>query len=271
MKKRFYVIVASVIFIATAVIVINSFNANSNSAVDEKKTPSTLFLYNQAKDLERNNEYLKAKRLYKNIIESSLDDGIAKDAQHSLASINMKILFSPLMTDESLLYEVKKGDTLIGIAKRFNTTVDLIAKSNNLQSDIIRIGQRLKVSKAKYSLVVDYSQNILALKQNEDVLKTYKISAGINNSTPIGTFKIINKLKDPVWYKAGAVVPSGSPENILGSRWMGLSVSGYGIHGTTEPETIGKHITAGCVRMKEEDVRELYSIVPVGTEVTIVN
>ena len=250
---------------------INSVVAKRDSVIEQEKVPPALFLYNQAKDLESDNEYFKAKRLYKDILENSLDDEIAKKAQDNLTGLNMKILFSPLVTDYSVLYVVKKGDTLIGIAKRFDTTVDLIIKSNNLQSDIIRIGQRLKISTAKYSVVVDHSQNILTLKQHEDVLKTYKVSTGINNSTPIGIFKIINKLKDPVWYKAGAVVSSGSPENILGSRWMGLSVSGYGIHGTTEPETIGRHVTAGCVRMKEEDVRELYSILPVGTEVTIVN
>jgi lipoprotein-anchoring transpeptidase ErfK/SrfK len=97
------------------------------------------------------------------------------------------------------------------------------------------------------------------------------VATGINGSTPIGAFKIINKLKNPVWYKAGAVVPSGSPENILGSRWMGISLPGYGIHGTTEPETIGKHITAGCIRMEEPHIRELYAVLPIGTEVTIID
>ena len=83
--------------------------------------------------------------------------------------------------------------------------------------------------------------------------------------------KITVKLIDPHWYKTGAVVPPGSPENILGSRWLGISKERYGIHGTTEPESIGKQVTAGCIRMLNNEVEELYVIVPSGTKVTIVD
>ena len=67
------------------------------------------------------------------------------------------------------------------------------------------------------------------------------------------------------------VIPADSPDNILGSRWMGFDLPGYGIHGTTEPESIGKSCTQGCVRMLNSEVEELYDIVPVGTEVTILD
>ena len=79
------------------------------------------------------------------------------------------------------------------------------------------------------------------------------------------------KIINPTWYKAGAVVPPGSSKNILGTRWLGLSLQGYGIHGTTDPDSIGKQATAGCVRMLNNDVEELYIIVPAGTEVTVVD
>jgi lipoprotein-anchoring transpeptidase ErfK/SrfK len=115
------------------------------------------------------------------------------------------------------------------------------------------------------------SQNILILKTDEEIIKTYIVSTGKNNSTPVGTFKIANKLINPTWFKAGAVVAAGSPENILGTRWLGFNLPGYGIHGTTDPKSVGKQVTEGCVRMLNSEVEELYSIVPVGTEVTIVD
>ena len=87
----------------------------------------------------------------------------------------------------------------------------------------------------------------------------------------MGTFKITTKLVNPVWYKSGAVVPPDSPENILGTRWMGFDLEGYGIHGTTSPESIGTQATAGCVRMLNNEVEELYTFLPQGTEVTIVD
>ena len=94
---------------------------------------------------------------------------------------------------------------------------------------------------------------------------------GADNSTPTGTFKIINKITNPVWYRQGAVVPPESPENILGTRWMGWDKPGYGIHGSVDPSEMGQQVTAGCVRMTNPEVEELFALVPSGTEVTVVD
>ncbi len=80
----------------------------------------------------------------------------------------------------------------------------------------------------------------------------------------------MNKLANPTWFKAGAVVPPESAENVLGTRWMGFNLAGYGIHGTIEPKELGKQVTQGCVRMNNAEVEELYAIIPQGTEVTII-
>ena len=108
------------------------------------------------------------------------------------------------------------------------------------------------------------------LTQDNQFFKSYPVATGANGSTPVGTFQIVNKLVNPVWYRQGVVVPRDSPENILGTRWMGFDKKGYGIHGSTDPEGIGKQVTAGCVRMHNQDVEELFAMIPVGTEVTIV-
>ena len=191
--------------------------------------------------------------------------------QKKLEAINIKLLFSPALTPRSMSYQIKPGDTLSKIAKTFNTTVELIKKSNGIPNDKILPGRDIKVWNAPFTILVDKSQNILILKTDEEVIKTYIVSTGTDNSTPVGNFKITTKLVNPTWFKAGAVVPADSPENILGSRWMGFNLAGYGIHGTTEPEELGKQVTHGCVRMSNSDVEELYTIVPIGTEVTIVD
>jgi lipoprotein-anchoring transpeptidase ErfK/SrfK len=80
---------------------------------------------------------------------------------------------------------------------------------------------------------------------------------------------INSKLENPTWYHAGAIVPPDSPKNILGTRWLGIDYPGYGIHGTTIPESIGTQATSGCVRMLNSEVEELYSIIPYGTKVKI--
>ena len=152
------------------------------------------------------------------------------------------------------------------------STVELIKKSNNLKSDLIIPGRSLKVNNTNFNILVDKSDNTLTLKKSDgEVVKTYVVSTGKNFNTPTGTFRIEEKLVSPVWYKVGAIVEPDSEEYELGARWMGLSVAGYGIHGTNDPTTIGQHITKGCVRMRNEEVEELYAIIPSGTEVTIVD
>jgi lipoprotein-anchoring transpeptidase ErfK/SrfK len=225
----------------------------------------------RAKEFEAKGNLLDAKKVYQELTANFAGSGEIMNWQKKLEDLNIKLLFSPVITPKSILYEIKPGDSLVKIAKEFKTTPELIAKANNLISDKIFPGKKIKVWAASLSIVVDKSQNILMLKSDEDIIKTYIVSTGANNSTPVGTFKITSKLPNPTWFKAGAVVPSDSPENVLGTRWLGFELSGYGIHGTIEPQNLGKQVTQGCVRMANSDVEELYAIVPQGTEVTIVD
>ena len=169
------------------------------------------------------------------------------------------------------MYTVESGDSLDKIAKEFNTTVTLLQESNNIKGNLIRVGDSLKVITGKFSMVVDKSQNMLILKLNDQFFKLYHVGTGRNNNTPIGEYKITTKIKDPPWYTKGKVIPYGDPENLLGTRWMGIDRKGYGIHGTWEPESIGKQESAGCIRLLNEEVEELYKIVPSGTPVVIVD
>ena len=261
------VILPSVIILVAIIVVLAVFSPKIQLGSKEGEA-----LISKAALYEKQGKFVEARDAYKKAYETYLDVSIVKIAKPKMEELNMKILFSPLVDAYSEEYTVQAGDSLAKIAKVFGTTIELIKKSNNLASDNIRQGQRLKVVTAKFSVVVDKSQNIFLLKQNDGVIKTYKVATGANNCTPVGTFNITTKLVDPVWYKpGGAAVPPGSPENILGTRWIGLSKEGYGIHGTNDPSSLGKQATAGCVRMLNSDVEELYSILPEGTEVTIVD
>jgi LysM repeat protein len=216
---------------------------------------------------------LKAKSLYNEIIDEYSEFCDYAAAQDKIASINMAILFSSIITPESELYTVTAGDSLDKIAGRYSTTIELIKSANNLKSDIIIPGMRLKVQNRPFSIIVDNKQCTLTVLLDDEVIKAYDVATGKNNSTPIGSFKVRDKLVNPAWYNRGMVIPPESPENVLGTRWMGLTTAepGYGIHGTIEPESIGYQSTEGCIRMSNEDVEELYSIIPVGTSVTVID
>lgn len=248
---------------------INSFKIIvKEETTSEKKEQALLKL---AEIYEKINYPDKARDTYKEIVEYFPSLDAISEIHNKLEGLNIKILFSPIITKESFQYEIKPNDTLGQIAGKYRTTVGLLKKSNNLNSDIIIPGKFLKIPKSTFSVLIDKSQNLVFLKSEGEIIKTYTASTGENNSTPVGTFKIEEKLISPVWYKIGAVVSPDSPEYELGTRWMGLSVSGYGIHGTKDPRTIGKHITKGCIRLLNKDVEELYTILPSGTEVIIVD
>ncbi|MFH1782514.1 MAG: L,D-transpeptidase family protein [Candidatus Omnitrophota bacterium] len=244
--------------------------------IDEKKEsePENPSLGNMyfllATSFEGKGYLVKARDVYEKILTEYQNVDNILEIQEKIGELNIKILFSNIMTDNDIRYEVMPGDTLSEIAKKFSTTVDMVKACNSLKDDVIRVGSNLKVPQTQYRIMVDKSQNILTLLTDKDrFVKVYKVSTGANNCTPVGTFKIVNKIKDPVWYTEGAIVPAESPDNILGSRWLGLSEKGYGIHGTTEPESLGKQATQGCIRMLNAEVEELYTIVPTNVEVTI--
>ncbi len=220
---------------------------------------------------EKKGMIVEARDAYQMVVRLSPDINSIADVQKKLGDLNISILFSPVVTSKDTLYKVQPGDTLYKISKRFNTTVELIKRSNALTSDTIKAHSKLKVTNQKFNIIIDKSQNTLNLLSGDEAVKVYTVSTGENNTTPVGTFQIVNRIIDPVWYTQGAIVPSDSPKNILGSRWMGFSIPGYGIHGTIEPESVGKQATKGCIRMLNQDVEELFTIIPTGTEVTIVD
>ena len=274
MKNRVILILAG-LSVVSIVFGLSIFKGNKQvniAPVTQARPQSVQGLLRQAQDLEQKADQIGLKAVYQKLINDFPNHKDIAGWQKKLDEVNLKIIFSPIVAPGlSQEYEIQPQDNLSKIAKQFNTTVELLMRSNGLSSDKINPGRKIKVWTGKFNLLVDKSQNTLILKLNDEMMKTYTVATGLNNSTPVGTFKIVNKLLNPTWYKAGAVVSSGSPENILGTRWLGFDFTGYGIHGTTEPESIGKQATEGCVRMLNPDVEELYSLLPVGTEVTIVD
>lgn len=219
---------------------------------------------------QESGKYTEARKMYETLMQNaSLLPEQKESVRRDFEKLNMQILFSRIETPESEFYTVVAGDSLYAIAKKFKTTIDLIKKSNALSKDTIYAGVKLKIMKGSFSVRIDKSDNALTLFLNEKFVKQYDVSTGKDNITPVGDFEIVNKLENPTWFHAGAVVPPESPENILGTRWLGFNYQGYGIHGTTDPDSIGKQVSAGCVRMRNQDAEELYAILPVGTKVMI--
>ena len=264
MKKRFVLWMAGIVMLAAGCGQVGDKGAKLLVAPTDDA-------YKQAQALAADGKTLEAKAAFQQIVTEHPDSKNIDQAEQDLYTLNMKILFSNIQTPQTVIHQVVPGETLGKICKQYNVTMDLVKISNGMTTDVVRVGQKLRIWTGKISLSVNKSQNVLILKSNSDILKVYHVSTGTNNCTPVGTFKVVTKLVDPVWYKAGAAIPPESPDNVLGSRWMGFDLQSYGIHGTVEPDKIGQQVTSGCVRMRNPDVEELYKVVPMRTEVTIVD
>lgn len=129
---------------------------------------------------------------------------------------------------------------------------------------------RLNPDLASPSIVINLPSRTLEFFAGQALVKAYPIAIGKPSTpSPLGYYHIFEKEVNPWWFppRTGEVVPSG-PHNPLGYRWMGFAPL-YGIHGTNAPWAIGLAVSNGCIRMHEEDVEELYEVVPYGTPVRV--
>ncbi|GJQ60301.1 MAG: L,D-transpeptidase [Candidatus Scalindua sp. AMX11] len=196
-----------------------------------------------------------------------------KEIKKQLDMLNEELIFSQLPSPDSFIYTVKAGDSLVKIASKFNTSHKLIMRINHKGRSLIRVGERLKILKGEISLLVDKSDFTLTVLLDGHYIKQFPVGIGKYNKTPEEVFYIKDKLKNPVWYSPEGVFPFGHPKNLLGTRWMGFvekeGLYGYGIHGTADPDSIGKAMSNGCIRLKNEDVEELFDFVETKTKVVI--
>jgi len=118
-------------------------------------------------------------------------------------------------------------------------------------------------------IVISIPQKQLTLFEGDSIVKTYDVAVGKPSTpSPVGSWEVVNRIDRPTWYAHGKPVAPG-PSNPLGTRWIGLSKSGYGIHGTNEPDSIGKAVSHGCIRMRNKDVEELFALVEPGMKVEL--
>ena len=118
-------------------------------------------------------------------------------------------------------------------------------------------------------VLVSVPDRKLALFANGKVVRIYRVAVGkASTPSPIGEFKIVHRVTNPTYYHKGQVI-AASNGNPVGTRWMGLSAKGYGIHGTNHPDSIGKAASTGCIRMDKRDLEELFAIIDVGDTVQI--
>jgi lipoprotein-anchoring transpeptidase ErfK/SrfK len=146
----------------------------------------------------------------------------------------------------------------------------LALSANSLAAQTSPISEAKPRLQASRRIVVSVPDRKLALLEDGRVVKIYDVAVGAPVSpSPTGEFQIAQRLVNPTFYKPGVVIGPGQG-NPLGTRWMGLSVKGFGIHGTNRPDSIGKKASHGCIRLRNSDVEDLFARVQVGDRVSLI-
>lgn len=197
------------------------------------------------------------------------------------------------VSGEEVVHAVAPGETLGHIARRFGVKLQLATIMNKLSDPHrLRLGQRLRLSNRRIvpsnspdGITINVADLTLYWVREGVVMAAFPVGVGRSTwETPPGHYTIVGRRRDPIWHVPRSIqmemkekgepvkkkVPAGA-DNPLGKYWLQLSASGYGIHGTNAPWTVGKYTTHGCVRLRPDDIEWLFNRVPNDTTVDIID
>lgn len=206
---------------------------------------------------------------------------------HSRAAGQDQFLASEQLVGDQFSYVVQRGDSLTAIGARFGIGAAVLAADNGFAlTSLLKAGQQLAVDNrhivpnlVKDGIVINIPQRMLFYFAGGRLARSFPVGLGRKDwPTPVGQFKIVVKEEDPVWDVPQSIqeemrregkdvktcVPPG-PDNPLGKYWLGLSIGGYGIHGTIAPTSIYQFRTHGCIRAHPDNIAGLFGDVSTGT------
>lgn len=224
------------------------------------------------------------------LLNRALHDPRSSDAdcemlRAKLADLNQSLVFSPTVTPGDPLvetYAIQPGDRLIKVANAADLKVDwrFLQRVNKMADPgRLRVGQKIKLVKGPFHAIVYKSAHRLDLYSdmtdpdgNRLFIRSFSVGLGESGSTPTGKWIVrpASKLVNPPWVnpRTGEKFGADDPKNPIGEFWLGLTgvdsqtevLSGYGIHGTIDPASIGHDASMGCVRMLSEDIAVIYEM-----------
>jgi len=215
----------------------------------------------------------------------------ARDAQairDVLTSVNNKLVFSEEVAPGDPFaeyYVIREGDLLSKIAPRYKVDWRLLKRINNVRPERIRLGQKIKVVKGPFHAVVskrDYRMDLYLRDASHWIyVRSFRVGVGEDNSTPEGSWVVSSKLMDPSWTdpRTGRYYKRSDPDIPIGEHWIALKgtepateqLEGYGIHGTNDPDSIGRQMSMGCVRLRNDDVALVYEMLDPGDSTVLIN
>ncbi len=193
-----------------------------------------------------------------------LDDATDRRIGERLNKLTAKLVFDPATKIKGAeTHVVKSGEYIATIAREYGVDSSSIIAINGIDPKRLRAGQELKILSGKMLLVVDKKRFTADFFLDGRFIKRYPCATGApTTETPAGHYTVFSLVKEPPWTAPdGRIYKYGEPGHLIGPRWMalkGMGTNGLGVHGTVDPNSMGKKISNGCVRLLNNDVIELY-------------
>jgi len=198
----------------------------------------------------------------------------------TLASINKTLVFSSDAIDHDPLtryHVVQSGDRLAKIAPQHGVPYQFIELINDTPATQLRVGQKIKLVNGPFHARIakrDYRMDLFLVGANDQPVYVMSMPVGLgeDDSTPVGLWRIRqgSKVTNPDWRnpRTGEHFKADDPDNPIGEFWMALEgldeatagIKGYGIHGTTDQDSIGDQQSMGCVRLRDQDIQLLFQM-----------
>ncbi len=198
---------------------------------------------------------------------------LTPDQQQQLCALLDQVSGTVVYSTQNLLehpYEVQPGERLETIGEKYQVPWQLLAKINGIEDpSSLQPGERLKVVRGPFEAEISLERRELVLR-TADGLYAGRFAVGLGGEHPPqeGTFAVSDKSENPVYYGRERAISAEDPNNPLGERWIGLGRE-MAIHGTNNPENIGRNDLPGWISLSERDVADVYDILSLGSRVTI--
>ncbi|MGA2035837.1 MAG: L,D-transpeptidase family protein [Thermoguttaceae bacterium] len=166
-------------------------------------------------------------------------------------------------------YHVRVGDTLESIAAGYDVPWQVLARINGIRDpQNLRPGRELKIVRGPFSAQVDLNHLELTLMLKGRYAGRFPIGIGMDHPKLEGTYVVVEKTPNPPYNGPRGVLPPDDPANPLGKLWIGLGDQ-VGIHGTNNPQGIGRADNHGSICLSDRDIEDVYGILSVGSRVII--
>ena len=251
----------------------------------------TAAAFQRGRDLIAERRFVEGRRVLSKLLFNPTARLSAPDAQairDMLASVNQALVFGDEVHPGDPVaeyYLVQSGDLLARIAPQYKVPFQFLERINDVDARRLQAGKPIKVIKGPFHARVskrDYRMDVFLRAPDGSPLyvKSYPVGIGADDSTPTGLWRIEpgKKVKNPDWRnpRTGEYYSRDDPDNPIGEYWMALEgidedtrgVRGYGIHGTVDPGSIGDAASMGCIRLRDADIDELFTMFA-GGETTV--